>query len=960
MGQSFAFGFPELVPFIEPLFEQGLRSGVAQDVVEAPMMVERSGYREEAFFTGNFTPIRGVDGSIDGFYNALFEVTLQKITDRRTNMLNLIATPGALSVRDVYSHIMTSLETDPLDVSMAILYEADTEAEPGKTLLRLRGQLGIPAGHGLLQDGQHLEDSVGLMPLCRQAIATRVLTTPDERFEGVQWLGFNQTPQTIVTVALTTGVRLFGFLIIGTNPCRPFDGTGEQFMKDLARMASSVIASAWDVANLRKKHQQLQSELDFSDMKVRHLVQHASVGMAHAKADGSIIWANEKFFSLAGTSSVKHDSIDSIYQVFLDEDRQKAQQVWSRILSGENNVSAEIRLKRLFIPPVGDPEPAQIQILAFPYKEHGVTVSGMACTTEISRLKWAEAWQARIAEDAREAKRQQEAFIDVVSHEMRNPLSAIVHCADTISASLDDVQAKETIPDSILDALKENVSAASIILDCANHQKRIIDDVLTLSRLESTLLSVTPSASRPSKLVNSVMAIFEAELRSNSIATKVIAEPSIQQLAIEHLNLDSSRVTQIFMNLLTNAIKFVKSEKSRNIEVRYGATSLPPRDTTCFGPRSKDVHWAPKGKNATDVTGNPEWGTGEVVYLTFSVSDTGIGMRQNEIVKIFERFRQANIKTHVTYGGSGLGLFISKELTEKMAGEIGVMSYPGEGSLFVFYIKTRRVEKPSKELLPILPRTFPNGPEPSTRKLRVLLVEDNLINQRVLRKHLTKSDCEVHVANHGVEALDILRKPETRVEVVLMDMQMPVMDGLTCMSEIRKLEQEGQLAGRLPIIAVTANVRQEQIDTAITAGADRVVPKPFKAADLVALMRELTHSNVSEEKRPNINGVAYHVPNSINSVLLDPKPLVESTERSLSDSNNSVLLDSVSPIGSGVDESWPPIEIDLPNLSINGGRLQMDASLSMMQVEPQNNVANVSGDIETALRPLMPTRSQTH
>jgi signal transduction histidine kinase/CheY-like chemotaxis protein len=861
MGQSFGFGFPELLPFIEPLFEEGVRSGVAQDVVEAPMMVQRNGYKEEAFFTGNFTPIRGTDGKIVGFYNALFEVTSQKIYDRRTHMLNLIATPGTLEVTAVYKHIMDSLEVDPLDIPMAILHEADIDAQPGRTILRLRGQLGLPDGHVLLRDEQDLEDMAGIAPMCRESMAGRVVTMVDSRFHGVKWLGSGQPTDTVITVALTTGVRLFGFLTVGTNPYRPFDSTCEQFITDLTRMVSSVVASAWDADNLRKKQEKLESKLQFSDMKVRYLVQHASVGMAHAKLDGRIIWANEMFFMLAGGVPDHHNPVSSIYDVFLDEDRQKAVDVWSGILNGEDHVSAELRLKRLFIPPFGDPQPAQVQILAFPYKEQGVTVTGMACTTDISRLKWAEALQARIAEDARAAKTQQEAFIDVVSHEMRNPLSAIMHSADTISASFSDVQAKAyatKIPEAILEVLRDNVTSANIVLDCAKHQKRIIDDVLTLGRIESTLLSVTPSPVQPCKLVDSIMAMFEAELRSNKIMTSVIAEHSIKELNIRYLNLDPSRVTQIFMNLLTNAIKFVKGESHRNIEVRYGASLASPRYTngiiTPSAAFSKDLHWAPKGKNAVDVTNNTEWGTAEVIYLTFSLKDTGIGMDDDEISKIFERFRQANIKTHETYGGSRLGLYISKELTEKMAGEIGVMSHPGEGSRFVFYIKTRRAEDPHKDLPastnPVLAiKDLALSPYRSiitsakAEKLRVLLVEDNLINQRVLQKHLAKSGCEVDVANHGIEALDILGMKATKFDVILMDMQMPVMDGLTCTVEIRKLEHAGQLEGRLPIIAVTANVRQEQIDSAMSAGADRLMQKPFKAADLIQLIWEVVEEN---------------------------------------------------------------------------------------------------------------------
>jgi signal transduction histidine kinase/ActR/RegA family two-component response regulator len=843
MGQAFAEGFPELLPLIKPLFDEGVRSGQAQDVVEAPMMVERNDYQEETFFTGNFTPIRGVDGEIEGFYNAFFEVTHQIILDRRKRMLNMLTTPSSLSTDAACSHIIASLATDPLDLPMALLHEVDTESEPGKSILRVRGQLGIPEGHALLRDGLDLEDSTGLAPLCRQAIEGRVPMEPDDRFDGVEWLGFNQAPKFIVAMALHTSRQFFGFLTVGTNPHRPFDDTCEQFIADLAGTASNLLAAALDADNLRKEQQQLQSDLEFSDQKVRHLVEHASVGMAHAKPDGNLIWANDKFLSLANLLPGEYNAVDSIFKIFSEDDLPKAHEVWARVFNGEDHVSAEFRLKQSFHPPLGDPEPAQIQLLAFPFKDQGIKVSGMLCVTDISHLKWAEAWQAHAAQEARDAKRQQEAFIDVVSHEMRNPLSAIVHCADSISMSLEDFKAKEdpsNIPVSILDALTANASAATVILDCCKHQKRIIDDVLTLSRLEATLLTVKPSAVRPTELVKSVLAMFDVELRSKSIATEVVAEPSLDELRIDFLNLDSSRVVQIFINLLTNAIKFMKAGGDKVLKVRYGATLSPPRTTDASLSFLEDVHWAPRGTNASSAVDGLEWGSGEVVYLTFSLADTGIGMGKNEIDKIFERFEQANITTHVTYGGSGLGLFISKELTERMAGEIGVRSHPGRGSMFVFYIKTRRTDMQTPVEVPSRPIALQLPPKPARPlQLRTLLVEDNIINQRVLRNHLERCHCAVTVANHGVEALDILRKPDAQFDILLMDMQMPIMDGLTCTREIRALEKQGTLEGRVPIIAVTANVRNEQVEEAMEAGADRVVQKPFKAKELVEIMRDL-------------------------------------------------------------------------------------------------------------------------
>jgi signal transduction histidine kinase/AmiR/NasT family two-component response regulator len=550
---------------------------------------------------------------------------------------------------------------------------------------------------------------------------------------------------------------------------------------------------------------------------------------------GDMIWANDHYYALAGLGPDEHTAGLAFLNAYCDEDRPKALNVWDRLLAGVDHVTAELRVNRLYSPPVGDTELAQIQVLAFPYREHGRVQSIMACTTDISRLKWAQSFQARLAAEAREAKRQQEAFIDVVSHEMRNPLSAIVHCADAINSAVEECQAQlANIPAPCLDALNDNVASANIIMQCANHQKRIIDDVLTLSRLDSMLLSITPIAVKPTNLIDSVVNIFEAELKSSRIGYSVKADRSLSDLHVDHVHLDPSRVTQIFINLLTNAIKFVKPSKEPHISIEYSVCLSNPR--SIFPP---DMFWATDSKQDAHVTSSPEWGSGEEMYLAFSVKDSGIGLQEQEIHNIFERFKQANVKTHVKYGGSGLGLFISKELTEKQGGEIGVSSVQGQGSTFGFYVKTRRVER----RLTVDAPGVSHGHVQNHDSLRVLLVEDNLINQKVLGKQLKKANYKVEVANHGQEALDTL---ETQTfDVVLMDLEMPVLDGLAAIQAIRKKEaseeitDEGLRVDRLPIIAVTANVRKEQIDTAIAAGADRVMQKPFKARDLVYMIKSL-------------------------------------------------------------------------------------------------------------------------
>jgi len=265
------------------------------------------------------------------------------------------------------------------------------------------------------------------------------------------------------------------------------------------------------------------------------------------------------------------------------------------------------------------------------------------------------------------------------------------------------------------------------------------------------------------------------------------------------------------------------------------------------------------------------------VYLladSIQVQDSGCGLTPEEKKKLFNRFSQASPRTHVQYGGSGLGLFISRQLTELQGGEIGVASESGVGSTFAFYVKARRAESQQnleaiqKRLdsdfqsnarlatniptsikgheesvsailnVPSKPATSAEQPPGSNpANWHVLIVEDNIVNQKILAQQIRKLGSTVYVANHGGEALDIIRKTVhyrgreadgEELSVILMDLEMPVMDGLTCVRKIREMEAEGLIRGHLPIIAVTANARSEQILMAKETGMDDVMPKPFR------------------------------------------------------------------------------------------------------------------------------------
>ncbi|KAE9965699.1 hypothetical protein EG328_009480 [Venturia inaequalis] len=421
MGSGFGdeAAFPELFPFVEPMLELARSTGIAQDVIETPMTTERNGYLEETFFTGSFTPIRNGHGQIEGLYNALVEVTKQLISERRTAMLNAISTGPQFTTRDVCRHVMKCLEMNELDVTMAMMYTIDHEQSD--SILQLDGNhLGIPAGHQLLVDNQPLHSSEGLIPLCLRARSTSSPLTlkADKRFDGVEWRGPGGSSQTVSILPLVHGTRLYGFLILGTNP-RLEDRVNAQLTNELLRMVSSLLASAVGTQESMKRQKGLERDLAKSDIKIQHLVQHASVGMVHILLDGSTVWANEQYYSIIGLTPRDASKDFSFFSQIVEEDLHIAEREWHSLLEGQENIQEELRMKRMYQPPVGDPVPATILIFGFPYIEDGQITSFMACMTDVSRLKWAENWQARLAQEAQEAKRQQESFIDVVSHEIR-------------------------------------------------------------------------------------------------------------------------------------------------------------------------------------------------------------------------------------------------------------------------------------------------------------------------------------------------------------------------------------------------------------------------------------------------------------------------------------------------------------------------------------------------------------
>lgn len=406
---------------------------------------------------------------------------------------------------------------------------------------------------------------------------------------------------------------------------------------------------------------------------------------------------------------------------------------------------------------------------------------------------------------------------------------------------------------------------------------------------------MTPVDVRLESTAEDVMKMFAREAESVGIDLQLHIDDSCQQSGVVNVSLDPNRVLQILINLLTNAIKFTRLEIKRQIKVTLSVSSERPTQNS-----DGDIRYMPRSEQSIAKTLAADWRQGEAIFVSFSVADTGAGMSEAEHRQLFLRFSQTTPRTHIDYGGSGLGLYISRRLTEMHGGAIGFKSQEGLGSTFSFYVQGRRsrssmVKEEHGERIPDIsrPRISPfdvawrtnshngiksadlvtkslNDDNVCDANLHILIVEDNVVNQRVLAQQLRNLGMQVAVVNHGGEALKYLESTRywkssestTELTIILMDWEMLVMNGLQCVREIRRLQQQGTINGYIPVIAVTANVRSEQIAIALDAGMDNVVSKPFRIPELRDRIQETLRSRAelaaSSDGRQSTEQVQIH------------------------------------------------------------------------------------------------------
>ncbi|EMR02342.1 PAS domain S-box protein [Cesiribacter andamanensis] len=411
-----------------------------------------------------------------------------------------------------------------------------------------------------------------------------------------------------------------------------------------------------------------------------------------------------------------------------------------------------------------------VQLTINPVMNAGGTVERFVSVyTDLSERKAFEQELRKAKEVAEHSAEIKDYFLSTVSHELRTPLNAVIGLAYHLLQN-------NPRPDQFDDLNILKFSAENLL--------SLINDILDLSKIEAGKIKIERVQFNLRDILNSLKHTFRTQTKAKGLQFSL----QLQENVPHELEGDPVRLIQIMTNLLSNAIKFTHVGQ---VTVIISATPLE----------------------------------GEQYLLTAEVKDTGIGIPENRLEAIFEKFEQANTST-AAYGGTGLGLAITKQLVELQQGRIWVNSRPGMGSTFGFSIPYR---KTSKTDLKPLAYTFGTEPGKDLSKLHVLMAEDNLINQAVAGKFLLSWGIRYDVAENGKIALEMAS--EKAYDLLLMDLQMPEMDGFDATRQIRQLSSQDY--SKTPIIAITAAGIVGIEDKLKEAGFTDMVLKPFKPESLL-------------------------------------------------------------------------------------------------------------------------------
>jgi len=466
------------------------------------------------------------------------------------------------------------------------------------------------------------------------------------------------------------------------------------------------------------------------------------------------------------------------------EDREPTLALWQRIMRDRQNCTYECRMI------AADGRTVWMRDIVTVATEGDRVTALRGVMLDVTKDKEAEEHLRRAKEMAEAASRAKSDFLANMSHEIRTPMTAILGYSERLlEPDLDPAERREAI-----DAIRRN----------GDHLMQIINDILDISKIEAGRMEIEHMQCSPSRIVEEVRSLMLPRAQAKGLEFQVEACGPVP----EHVRTDPTRLRQILINLVGNAIKF--TEQGR-IALRLGLEPDAARP----------------GRYAQ--------------LLRFEVEDTGIGMTPEQLQRIFEPFTQGDESMTRRFGGTGLGLAITKRLCEMLGGRIEAHSELGRGSRFRLTIATGPLEgvrliQPDRFGRGVDAQQIPDAQRKTPRPAlqgRVLLAEDGLDNQRLISAMLRRAGLEVSVVENGKQAVEAAlqaRREGRPFDVILMDMQMPVQDGYSATSELRRAGYD------LPILALTAHAMATDRQKCLNAGCDDFATKPIRRDELIALV----------------------------------------------------------------------------------------------------------------------------
>ena len=380
-------------------------------------------------------------------------------------------------------------------------------------------------------------------------------------------------------------------------------------------------------------------------------------------------------------------------------------------------------------------------------------------------------------------------FLAMMSHEIRTPLNVIIGMAQLgMRSNFDDKKKRDTFAD---------INVAS------THLLSLLNDILDMSKIDAGKLELSNSPFSIEEDITHLQLLISAKAQEQELELKVETE-GIEDIVV---NGDKLRLNQVLLNLLSNAMKFTEKHKNVTLSVKV--------------------------INKTD----------ENISIRFMVTDEGIGMSQEKLVKIFKPFEQADTSITRSFGGTGLGLSISKSIVELMGGKINVESELGQGSRFWFDVTFEYgvLEKVDDSLSALLE-------EGSLSQYRALIVDDALLNRKVLCTFLEKTGIKMEEAASGEEAIEkYIHSPVGYYNIIFMDIHMPNMNGYEATEKIRRSDKMDALT--VPIIAVTADAFKETEEKVLVCGMNGFISKPINFAKLSATVKKALNSQLNTNER---------------------------------------------------------------------------------------------------------------